>query len=209
MILWKYFIAFCFSTLIWRNFCKKNHGGKFSNYHYHTVLHKLVEVMVTSNSDCHYKDWFHVKCEGENNFQTSKLWGCVLISFQKNEESSLTEKNSSNQLFSNFFVRQLLSRNFCEKVWERISAFSTAQCGKTKNSVSPKFFSSNLLFSDFFGKNVTFTKFLPKMCETKSQQFPHCTLTTQCGKTKHFILAGKISRQINYLVISVTKISWK
>ena len=109
----------------------------------------------------------------------------------KNEKFSHTSfaKISSNQLFSNFFVRQLLSRNFCEKVWERISAFSTAQCGKTKNSVSPKIFSSNLLFSDFFGKNVTFTKFLPKMCETKSQ----------CGKTWNS-LPCNFFRQISFRV---------
>ena len=43
--------------------------------------------------------------------------------------------------------------------------FHTVQSGKVKNLVSPKNISSNQLFS----KNVTFTKFLPKICETKSQ----------------------------------------
>ena len=40
-----------------------------------------------------------------------------------------------------------------------------------KNLVSPyqEIISSYQLFS----KNVTFTRFLPKMCETKSMQFPH------------------------------------
>ena len=58
------------------------------------------------------------------------------------------------------------------------------QCGKTKNLVSPKNISSNQLFSKFFSRNVTFTKFLPKMCETKSQQFPNCgTSTTHCSLT--------------------------
>ena len=35
------------------------------------------------------------------------------------------------------------------------------------NSLSPKKISSNQLFSDFFSKSVTFTKFLPKMSESK------------------------------------------
>ena len=60
--------------------------------------------------------------------------------------------------------------------WLTVWKFSVeiAQCGKMKNLVSPKNISSNQLFSNFYSKNVTFTKFLPKMCETKSQQFPHC-----------------------------------
>ena len=33
---------------------------------------------------------------------------------------------------------------------------------------------AKMLFSNFFSKNVTFTKFLPKVRETKFQQFPHC-----------------------------------
>ena len=48
------------------------------------------------------------------------------------------------------------------------------QCGKRKNLVSPKNISWNQLFSNFYSKNVTFKTFLPKICETKSQQFPHC-----------------------------------
>ena len=46
---------------------------------------------------------------------------------------------------------------------------SSSKCGKLKNLLSPKNISSNQLFSKFFSRNVTFTKFLPKMCETKSQ----------------------------------------
>ena len=61
-------------------------------------------------------------------------------------------------------VKPLLSRNFCEKsVGENFCNFHTALCGNRK-------ISSNCLFR----KNVTFTKFLSKMCETKSQQYPHC-----------------------------------
>ena len=78
-------------------------------------------------------------------------------------------------------VKPLFSRNFCVKsVRESLQFPHTqrygTQCGKTKNLVSPKNISSNQLFSNFFSKNATFTKFLPKMCETKSQQFPHCTV---------------------------------
>ena len=74
--------------------------------------------------------------------------------------------------------------------WLTVWKFSVeiAQCGKMKNLVSPKNISSNQLFSNFF-KNVTFTNFLPKMCETKSQQFPLCDVLTlaQCGKTRYFL----------------------
>ena len=60
--------------------------------------------------------------------------------------------------------KPLFSRNFCEKsVGENFCNFHTALCGNRK-------ISSNCLFR----KNVTFTKFLSKMCETKSQQYPHC-----------------------------------
>ena len=46
----------------------------------------------------------------------------------------------------------------------------------SKNLLPPKNISSNQLFSDFFRKNVTLTKFLPKPCETKTRQFPHCVI---------------------------------
>ena len=45
---------------------------------------------------------------------------------------------------------------------------------KNEKFTHPKMFSSNQLLNNFVSKSVTFTKFLPKMCETKLQQFPQC-----------------------------------
>ena len=42
--------------------------------------------------------------------------------------------------------------------------------------------SSNQLFSNFFSKTVTFTKFLPKMHESKFPEFPHCALQWICNR---------------------------
>ena len=50
----------------------------------------------------------------------------------------------------------------------RLVGFS--QCGKMRNSLSPKNISSNQLFSNLlFRKTVNFTKFLPKMRERDFQ----------------------------------------
>ena len=49
---------------------------------------------------------------------------------------------------------------------------------------------------------VTFTKFLPEMRETKSQQFPHSTL----WKLQKCTLTEKRFRQFNYLVTSLVKL---
>ena len=54
-----------------------------------------------------------------------------------------------------------------------------SQCGKT---LSLKKISSNQLFSNFFSKTVTFTKFLPKMHESKFPEFPHCALQWICNR---------------------------
>ena len=62
-------------------------------------------------------------------------------------------------------VKPLLSRNFCEKVWERISRSSTVEI--TEIYSHWKNVLSNHLFSNFFSKSVTFTKFLPKMRESE------------------------------------------
>ena len=40
-------------------------------------------------------------------------------------------------------------------------------CGKMKDLLKLKQISSNQLFSNFFSKNFIFTKFLPKMCDSK------------------------------------------
>ena len=51
----------------------------------------------------------------------------------------------------------LISRNFCEKMM-RVKVHNV--CGKTRNSLSPKFLPWNQFFN-LFNKNNTFTNFLP------------------------------------------------
>ena len=54
--------------------------------------------------------------------------------------------------------------NWFHEIFFRLSSTNliqpvTTQCGKTRNSLSPKIFSSNQLFSNLFSKTATFTKF--------------------------------------------------
>ena len=60
--------------------------------------------------------------------------------------------------FGTLNVPKLISR----KIQTGIKLTIT-QCGKTRNSPSPKNISSNQLFSNLSSKTVNFTKFLPKM----------------------------------------------
>ena len=63
-------------------------------------------------------------------------------------------------------------------------------------------FSSNRHFSNFFIKNVTFTKFLPKMRETKVST----ATIKQCGKTRNSLsFTEKKFNRIIYSVISLVK----
>ena len=72
-----------------------------------------------------------------------------------------------------------------------------AQCGKTRNSLSPKKNSSNQLYSNFFNKTITFTKILQK------SERCVCFLAhnAQCGKTK--ILSHQSFFFVNQLVFAV------
>ena len=89
-------------------------------------------------------------------------------------------------------VKPLLSRNFCQKcVRLNRSNFHTVHSVEKREILSHwKKISSNQLFSNFFLKNVIFMKFLTKMCETTSQQFPHCAADTllTCGNFHATIL---------------------
>ena len=51
-------------------------------------------------------------------------------------------------------------------------------------------------------KNVTFTNFLPKICETKSQQFPNCASRNFCQKNANLTIIWRKFREMNlYLVL--------
>ena len=71
------------------------------------------------------------------------------------------QKNSWNQLFSNFYSENVTFTKFLQKcVWDWV------------NLLSPKKISSNQLSSNFFSKNVTtFTKFLQKCVRLNSSNF--------------------------------------
>ena len=76
--------------------------------------------------------------------------------------------------FYELSVKTMIWRNFCH--FPRFQATKCTVC-KNENFGLTKKYLIKLFFSNFFSKIVTFTKFLPKMCETKSQQFPHCTVS--------------------------------
>ena len=95
-------------------------------------------------------------------------------------------KKLLNRWFDEFFLVRVNFSSFHSTLWCTIIViqsliFSHAILWKNEKFCFPKiFFSSNQLFSNFFSKNVAFTKFSPKMCETKLQQFPHCVSYTHC-----------------------------
>ena len=68
------------------------------------------------------------------------------------------------------FVQMFLLLNS----WKSYCAIHSVE--KRKFWSHQKNISSKQLFSHVFSETVNFTKFLPKMCETKSQQFPHCAI---------------------------------
>ena len=126
---------------------------------------------------------------------TLKVNGLRLDESFKQVRRQIAQCGNCGNLFSHLFgkkfvkvtvlLKQLLSSRFDEifSQWEQIFHFSTlcapsAQCGKTRNLVSPKNISSTRYYTSFFSKNVSFTKCLQKMCETKLQQFPHCAVWT-------------------------------
>ena len=68
----------------------------------------------------------------------------------------------------------------------RLVGFS--QCGKMRNSLSPKNISSNQLFSNLFSKSVTFTEILPKIRE----RFPLIsTLCKLISREKNCVAVNK------------------
>ena len=70
-------------------------------------------------------------------------------------------------------IKTLLSRNFCQNCVVRHSVVISEIYSHRKNV------SSNHLFSNLFSKHVAFTKFLPKMRESKFPKLPHCAMCTK------------------------------
>ena len=75
------------------------------------------------------------------------------------------------------FTVKLISRNNSQVI-QKFRKLHTAVCDlsveKREILCHQKNISSNQLFSNLFSKTVTFTKFLPKMRESKFPEFSHC-----------------------------------
>ena len=99
----------------------------------------------------------------------------------------------------------MIWRNFFSLILFYSTFLHFAQCRKTRNSLSLK---TNQLFSKFFSKTIAFTNFLPKKCERKILQFPHCAV----GVSFDFLLLkfGKLNQQASQIIrlIDVTK-QWR
>ena len=79
----------------------------------------------------------------------------------------ILRKNSRNCLIKYYCI--VISRNIFHATQILVFLSLTQQCGKARNSLSPKNISSNQLYNNSFSKTVTFTKILPKMRE---REFP-------------------------------------
>ena len=79
-------------------------------------------------------------------------------------------------VFAKEVTTELISRIF--QAWLRFMLLlhKYIQCGRTRNSLSRKFFSSNQLLSNFFSKTIAFTKFFRKSVRENFCNF-------HCGKT--------------------------
>ena len=95
----------------------------------------------------HKECWWKLK--NNDTLQLWKLWNFIKT-VCKNQKFTLMRMHrnniSSNKLFSIVITlsKPLISRNFCKKVWEWISA----QSGKTKNSLPCKFFPVKSIYSN-------------------------------------------------------------
>ena len=115
----------------------------------------------------------------------------------------LSSNFSWNQFFSNFFSKTLLSRNFCQKSARvNFRNFHTHSVKKWKIYSHRKNISSNQLVSNSFSRTVTFTKFLPKMRESK---FPYHSVEITVNLLLRFL--GKIFVKATHLLNNLLK-SW-
>ena len=115
--------------------------------------------------------------------QKLQFWHFVGLSWDF--DKFLNQQNGSNYskskswvtetgIFLIFWVSKLrfwqfLAKNYQKftKIKKALSDVHNSQCGKTRNSLSPKNISWNQLFSNFFKKPIIFTKFLSKKLQSK------------------------------------------
>jgi len=91
-------------------------------------------------------------------------------------KNSISLKNiSSNQFFSNFFLKKSYFHDIFAKICQtKFSHYEYQSAEKREIFSHLQKISSNQLFSNFFSKTIAFTKLLRKKCERKFMQFPHC-----------------------------------
>ena len=143
-----------------QNFCKLHcaHSTLWILRNFCITSFWKISVKTTFSVKSLLYNWFHeINFKWYNNFINSTL--CTVC---KNEKFSLTEKKirQINYLVISF-VKPLLSRDFCKKVWERISAIFTLCCSSVanmyENSLShfwQKFRESND-FTDFTKQKIS------------------------------------------------------
>ena len=91
-------------------------------------------------------------------------------------------------VFAKEVTTELISRIF--QAWLRFMLLfhTVCVCGRTRNSLSRKIFSSNQLFSNFFSETIAFTRLFRKKCVRDFLQFPHCVsyyVTVYCGNYRN------------------------
>ena len=107
--------------LIWQNIFDTKQLSQTQTTHTVEIMQIYSHSILTKISKFRENDIFKIRKEFLNSWFDEMFYWCTQCSVEKREIISHWKKISSNQLFS----KQLLLRNFCEKVWKRISAFST------------------------------------------------------------------------------------
>ena len=80
--------------------------------------YRFTKYLLTQNGSFRisaHQNWFHIKSEWQKNPGISTLCPTTVW---KNVKFSLTEKNSSNQLFSNFFIKPIAFTKFFSNICE-------------------------------------------------------------------------------------------
>jgi len=114
---------------------------------------------------------------------------------RKTRNSLLTEKKSSNQLFSNFFCKSITFTKFLRKKCEReilqfLHCGEAIQCTVWKNekfTLTEKNISPNQLFSNFHSKMLLSRNFCQKRVRVNFRNFH----SAQCGKVKNLLSLKK------------------
>ena len=153
-----FLVTYLVKSLLSRNCCQKCVRENSRNFH--TVLHTNNFHIIVSQIFSVMLDILHSRI---------MLYCIVFISRKLFASHPIWLKN---EIFTNF----CLPKSLCVRYI--ISPYTVPQDNVEKMKIYSNqiFFSSNQLFSNFFSKNVAFSKFLPKIRESKFPKLPHCSL---------------------------------